>query len=419
MLILGGAFFIGHGTARGQLPENLSGGTRLSLITVYPGDEIYSAFGHSAFRFQDPGSYDIVFNYGTFDADDPMFVAKFTYGKLDYKLSYSSMGALLRSAEIETRTVVEQELDLSPKSIASLYARLLENYKPENRYYRYDFLFENCSTILRDLLVDSSNDVVILDSTSTPAQSFRSLLQPYLNDRPLYDLGISMVLGSAVDRATTYDERMFLPIELLNAFASANVITRSDSTRYVRPLVPATVTLYSAGPTSLPENRDLRLVWILAGLGALWILGARRVRVRAAATEDRAAAAVEGRERRQRDIGDRILFGILGVGGVIFAFVWFISEHSVGTRNANLLWALPTHLLVAMVWRRLSARIWRPYWLFTGTLVVLVVALQPFVAQPIHPALYPVLLIILWRCSILINFHTPVTQLSNNEVRSS
>jgi hypothetical protein len=393
---------LGPNTSNGQLPPELSNETELSLITVFPGSEIYSAFGHSAFRFFDPGRYDIVFNYGTFDDTDPMFVPKFTYGKLDYMLSFSSMRAQMESAQYQRRSVVEQKLALSPESSQALYARLVENYKPENRYYRYDFLFENCATILRDLLTDSSNDVVRFDSSGTNKESFRELLQPYLNDRLFYDLGISVVLGSAVDRGTTYEERSFLPLELMHSFGAAAVISNSDSSGTVRRLVSSVDTLYSSNESPMSATRDLRLVWVLAALGAVWILGSRRSRRKSVAKTLASQPAASSAVKPRSYIGDRILFGVIGLAGLIIAFVWFISEHSVGAGNWNLLWALPTHILIAILWRRIGNGIWRPYWLFTGTVAVLVLALQPFVSQPIHPALFPLLLVILWRCSTLI-----------------
>src|SRR5580704_6192553 len=61
---------------------------RISLLTCAPGEEIYATFGHSALRVTDSiGKADIVFNYGTFDFDDPNFYGKFIRGKLLYYIS--------------------------------------------------------------------------------------------------------------------------------------------------------------------------------------------------------------------------------------------------------------------------------------------------------------------------------------------
>lgn len=152
-------------TVEAQLPESVSERTELSLLTTSPGDKIYSAFGHSAFRFYDPGyGYDIVFNYGWFDSTDPYFIPKFTYGKLDYLLAWGRVDRFLQVAEIEQRTVVEQTLQLPAGDIAELYQKLVVNARPENRTYRYRFLYENCATILLDRIQETQTSRLRLDS---------------------------------------------------------------------------------------------------------------------------------------------------------------------------------------------------------------------------------------------------------------
>ncbi|MEI9956644.1 MAG: DUF4105 domain-containing protein [Ferruginibacter sp.] len=48
---------------------------RISLLTCSPGEELYSTFGHSAYRVVDSSSVtDIVYNYGTFSFDDNGFL---------------------------------------------------------------------------------------------------------------------------------------------------------------------------------------------------------------------------------------------------------------------------------------------------------------------------------------------------------
>ena len=61
---------------------------QISLLTCSPGEELYSTFGHSALRVIDHSTNtDIIYNYGTFDFDDPSFYSKFTRGKLLYFVS--------------------------------------------------------------------------------------------------------------------------------------------------------------------------------------------------------------------------------------------------------------------------------------------------------------------------------------------
>ena len=47
---------------------------QVSLITCAPGTELYSVFGHTALRIVDSAANtDIIYNYGTFNFDDPDF----------------------------------------------------------------------------------------------------------------------------------------------------------------------------------------------------------------------------------------------------------------------------------------------------------------------------------------------------------
>lgn len=64
---------------------------RASVLTISPGTELYSTFGHTAIRIKDlRNKNDYVFNYGTFDFETPNFYVKFALGKLDYMLSVES-----------------------------------------------------------------------------------------------------------------------------------------------------------------------------------------------------------------------------------------------------------------------------------------------------------------------------------------
>ena len=71
-----------------SFPQADSCNVRISLLTVSPGEELYSTFGHSALRITDSVSHsDIVYNYGTFNFDEPGFYMKFIRGKLTFYLS--------------------------------------------------------------------------------------------------------------------------------------------------------------------------------------------------------------------------------------------------------------------------------------------------------------------------------------------
>ena len=131
---------------------------RISLLTCSPGEELYSTFGHSAFRVTDSSKAiedewrDVVYNYGTFNFDDDCFYLKFLRGKLLYYVSTERFPDFKNLYQSTNRGMNEQVLNLNETEKITLQHFLNENIKEENKYYKYDFFFDNCTTRLRDIL---------------------------------------------------------------------------------------------------------------------------------------------------------------------------------------------------------------------------------------------------------------------------
>ncbi len=78
---------------------------QISLITCGQGEELYSIFGHSAIRVKEISTgRDIIFNYGTFDFDDPDFYAKFL--KEIYCISYRQVHSMTSFTNINMKEEV-------------------------------------------------------------------------------------------------------------------------------------------------------------------------------------------------------------------------------------------------------------------------------------------------------------------------
>ena len=175
----------------------LSSSAEISMVTVYPGYEIYSLFGHSSFRVYDPvKGIDWMFNYGTFDFDDPLFVPEFVKGQLDYYLAVDRFQRALRFySDYEGRRVTEQVLNLDYEEKKTVFNFLLNNSLPENRYYKYDFVNDNCSTRIADVLIKCFGENISF-SEGNGNLSFRQMIASYLLSYPLLAAGIEIVLGS-------------------------------------------------------------------------------------------------------------------------------------------------------------------------------------------------------------------------------
>ncbi|OZC01665.1 DUF4105 domain-containing protein [Rubricoccus marinus] len=370
----------------------LSDSARVSLLTMLPGEEVYSAWGHSAFRIQDPATgLDKTYNYGTFDFNQPGFVVRFLRGHLDYILDTAPFENEVYKYQLFERPMIEQVLDVSPQTVRDLYAALEENAKPENRAYRYDFVRDNCSTRLVDMLDlalaasgEASSGVALAPPAPGPdgePRTFRDMLNAYTEASPWLHLGTNLGIGVPADEVPTPREATFLPLDLMRAF--------DDATVDGRPLVAARDTVFWVPPP--PEASfpwPLALAWALLAiaLGAtLWMR--RHLR--------------SDRLRRWGARADGVLFALAGLAGVVLLLMWFASDHSVTEANLELLWLWPTHLLAAFGLARLGlSGLWRGYAALAAVATLAVVLLWWLWPEPMHAAGIPLALLLAFRAGV-------------------
>ena len=95
----------------GQAPANSNDSIRLSLLTCAPGEEIYSLFGHTAIRYENPSQgIDVVFNYGLFSFNTPNFIFRFSLGETDYQLGVTDYEHFAAEYAFYGRSVWQQTL---------------------------------------------------------------------------------------------------------------------------------------------------------------------------------------------------------------------------------------------------------------------------------------------------------------------
>ena len=325
-------------TAGGQ---TLSPAAGISLLTCGAGGELYSTFGHSAVRVYDPEqSLDLVFNYGTFDFNTPHFYSDFVRGKLNYMLNVTRFDHFLFAYEAEQRWVFEQQFNLTPEQKEQLFAFLVNNSLPENKYYLYDFLFDNCTTRIRDLL-ETECQITLPDKPLNHRPTFRALLYPHLTAMPWSKLGIDLLLGSRTDRVATPREYLFLPEFLMKALDNATVNGKPAvaGSHYLLP--PDKQASYGA-PFFTPAVLFIALL-IAAGVATLLKLPLRGF--------------------------DAAWFLLLGLFGLFLVFMWAGTDHYVTKANFNLLWAFPGHAVAAVALLRKRRPRW-VRWYFAATLLL-------------------------------------------------
>lgn len=368
-------------TTLGFSQPELSKNATISLLTVGTADELHSKFGHSAIRIKDSGlGIDVIYNYGHFDFNTPNFYVKFTQGKLLYELSRNSYSNFMYGYEIENRWVKEQVFNFTQKQKNDFFKFLEKNYLPENRYYKYDFLFDNCSTRIPDALKTVLGDELNFDYSQIENQyTFRELLHQNLNTNSWATFGIDLALGSVIDREATFYEQMFLPIYVFKQLPYTTI----NNT----PVVTKDVLLLNEKPR---EDSSIFLLsplfWVLTILLIVALITYRDY----------------NKQSRNRSL-DFLLFFITGIAGLLILFLWFGTDHKATGGNYNFLWTFPLNLIVAFT---LLKKEKLPNWLYfyligLGVLLLIAIVLWVFKVQVFNILIIPILLALIIRYSFL------------------
>ena len=342
----------------------------VSLITCYPGEQIYELCGHSAIRVRGE-NIDSVWNFGIFDFDQPNFVYRFVKGETDYKGASYPFKWFMPEYIATGRKVVEQDLNFTPEEANEILKILRTSVLPENATYRYNYVKDNCSIRIMNHM-DSATTEKIIYPDSVRYGTFRNEMRAYHQNYPWYQFGIDLALGSGLDSEINSREEMFVPVEMMRNASSARF---SDG----RPLVKDTRVLNPGREgVVLPPTP-----WYLGPLFWSWILTAIIF------------AVSFGNLWKGKLFLPlyAVWFFLLGTVGFLTAFLVFISVHEATSPNLLILWLNPLQLLfcAGMYIRpiKLLAKIMAVY---NIVVVGVLIIISPFVTQSFNAAFYPLML---------------------------
>ena len=207
-----------------QAADELSSSTQVYLITCTPGEDLYTRYGHTAIRIRDSvNDIDGIFNYGTFDFNTEHFYWKFMRGETWYELGLEyPFYWFERAYNDQNRQVYWQELNLHLSEKQALWDALWENYKPENKKYLYNFVFDNCATRPYQMILSACGNAIESDYTGYTGSSFRTILRRYTGSLSWANAGINLLFGPRADRKMNSEQRLFLPEELMNYIQQAH-----------------------------------------------------------------------------------------------------------------------------------------------------------------------------------------------------
>lgn len=361
---------------------NLSSSSKISVLTCGPGEELYSSFGHSAFRVQDNSQgIDVVYNYGVFDARGAKFYYEFSQGRMDYLLARSRFFDFLDVYKVEGRWIKEQILDLNEQQRNELFQFLENNARPENRVYRYDYIFENCATKIWDVQKEVFGDKLIFDSNYiNETYTFRQLMRHNLKTNTWGQFGIDLALGSVIDRKGTPKEHMFLPFYLSDQLALAKLGSKPLSFNGTDILMG----------TSKNKSGNFFLSPIFWFILLLCITAL--------------ITYLDFKNSTRNRLFDFVLFLFVGLHGLLIFYLWFLTDHVWTVMNFNILWVFPLNSLVAFYLLKKNPPKWiSKYLLILLVLIFVTLILWVFKVQSFSILILPILALLTTRYLFLYN----------------
>lgn len=355
-----------------------SSGVKISMLTCAPGEELYATFGHTALRVVDTINHtDYVFNYGLFDFSEPNFYLKFVRGQLNYMLGVQTFDEFLYEYQITKRSVWEQDIALTQQQKINILEILNYNLQEENRYYKYDFIYDNCATRVRDVLLNQLKGYQLQKPYIEEGTTARNLFHYYLDNgknQAWSKLGIDILLGSGIDTAMNNFTGMFLPEFLMNAF---------DGTVYNGQPIVQDKRIIVHGDDIKQSNYYVPFITILIFSIILFLIYFFK----------RNNAFVV-------NVLDGFLLFVTGAMGLLLLFMWFFTDHESCNNNYNLLWAVPLNIIVAFIPNRTRNGL-RTYWLCVLILNLILLLGWFFLPQHMNFALIPFVILMVYRYASL------------------
>lgn len=320
-------------------PTEYFDSVEVSLLTCSPHEEIYSLYGHSALRWHDlhqQGVHqgeDIAFNWGVFNFEGAFFVIRFVFGLTDYELGLIPYDKFCAYYKYWNSSVTEQVLNLSNVEKQKLREYLVENLLPENRVYRYNFFYDNCSTRPRNIIERCLTGKLEYAQREEYTPTYREMVGFSTRNHLWARFGNDILLGVKADLKTDLRQQEFLPENLMFDFDHAKIYANG----VYSPLVKERRIAVPPGVQIIERDFPLSPMECACLLLALSIL----------------ISVIELKRKKTLVLWDVILMTMQGLAGCVL-FVMLFSQHPATSTNLQILLLnpVPFFFLPAVIRRK-------------------------------------------------------------------
>ena len=347
---------IAHAGIQPPWEAGLSKGEDLDveIYTFGPGPSLEEWWGHIGLKFRDNRlKYEIMYNWGMFSFDEQL-IRNFITGRLRFWIGAEPVLPTVSFYRRQGRVIHAIPLQLTPEQKIKLAGIVATNMRPENREYDYEYIRDNCSTRIRDLVN------ILQDGTlakTAKGQKGKDTFRGHINKVTANSLGmnllINFLLGPSVDAHNSRWDDMFLPGELEEYFVEqqTKLFDKKGSASITGP-----VRVINQGKLDYPKFPILYFPW---DIGASLLISLAIILNTSLRTKlPRTAKALLVLETR-------IVAFVLGSVGTFLLFFNLFTWHTYTFWNENLFFGNPLTLaLVPLAIVSLSKNLWAQKWTY-------------------------------------------------------
>ena len=291
-----------------------------SLIIMGPGDAMYEYWGHIGIAIEnDSEGTSLFYDFGNFSFHADNFYGNFIMGRMIYLGSVTATEFFIEQAMREDKDLSIYPLNLGAEELREMDASLRWMTLRENREYLYDYFFNNCSTIIRDILDGATGGALRASTESIPDRTYRHYARTGARPSFFNEVLIHFLLGERQDEEISVWDLMFIPQEVADAVLGFEYLGRDG---VARVLTDEEIVLKKS-PRS-PGTGEPRILWpwLLAlsiALGMLWNTGVGLLRA--------------------------LIILLAGIPGLILGFLMLFTDHAAAYGNINIWPSMPSVLL--------------------------------------------------------------------------
>ncbi len=371
----------------GHVRQSTTDSITISLLTCSPGNEVWSLYGHTAIRLQDPShDMDLAINYGMFNFRQKNFVIRFIFGLTDYEMGIEPFQMFMMEYARSGRGVIAQRLNLTNEEKTAIVSAIFKNYEPANRTYRYNYFYDNCTTRARDIIINNVVGQVEYPGTIYKT-SYREMIHQWNAQHRWARFGNDLLLGFKADKRNNQAQQQFLPDTLRKNFASAVIINPIGARR---PLVDSTFEVLRPNALNAHTKTD---IWDILSPRSIFAILFALVLM---------SSFLEWRRQRPFWLIDVTLLTLDGLAGLIILAMVF-SQHP--TVNLNMQILLLNPLSVIFVYSAINQQLrGQQHWYWRLYLSFIILFLFGNILQNYAEGMNFLALTLMLRC--ILNLHT-------------